>query len=181
MATPITDGTPTRPGRWTGGRVTVTVLVVGMVAMWAYVLYLAFGPGRQPPRDRLEDPAFAVAAEARCSAALDEVAELPRAVDTPSADARADVVEQANEVFAVMLDDLVELAPPGEDGEIVLAWLADWRTYLGDRAEYATALRSDPSAPLLVSAKDREQVTEYLDAFAKDNRMPACATPLDVG
>lgn len=181
MATPTTDGTPTRPGRWTTGRITVTVLVVGMVAMWAYVLYLALGPGRQPPHDRLEDPAFAIAAEARCSAALDDVAELPRAVEATSASERAEVVEQANDVFAAMLDDLGDLAPPGEDGEIVQAWLADWRTYLGDRAEYATALRSDPAAPLLVSAKDREQITEYLDAFAKDNRMPACATPLDVG
>lgn len=181
MATPTTEGTPERTGRWTRGRAVVAVLVVGMVAMWAYVLYLAIGPGRQPPRDRLEDPAFAAAAEARCSAALDEVAELPRAVETASASERAGVIEEANEVFAVMLDDLAVLAPPGEDGQIVRAWLADWRTYLGDRAEYATALRSDPAARLLVSAKDREQITEYLDAFAKDNRMPACATPLDVG
>jgi hypothetical protein len=31
-----------------------------------------------------------------------------------------------------------------------------------------------------VTAKDREQITEYLDAFAADNRMPSCGTPIDV-
>ena len=59
-------------------------------------------------------------------------------------------------------------------------WIADWRTYLGDREAYADALRTDPEARLYVTAKDREQVTEYIDAFAADNHMPACATPIDV-
>ena len=89
-------------------------------------------------------------------------------------------MEEANDIFEAMVDDLAELAPAGEDGELVREWLADWRTYLGDREAYADAIRSDPEAQLLVSAKDREQITEYLDAFAADNRMIACATPLDV-
>jgi hypothetical protein len=166
--------------RWTAGRVVVTILVIGMVAMWGYVLYLAFGPGRQPPPDRLDDPAFAIAAQARCREALSEVAELPRAVDAGTADDRADVVMRANVSFAAMLDDLERLAPAGEDGDLVGEWLADWRTYLADREAYAAALHEDPEARLLVSPKDHEQITEHLDAFAADNRMTACATPLDV-
>ena len=162
------------------GRVAVVVLVAGMLAMWIYVLYLAFGPGRQAPPDRLDDPTFATAAQARCEAALAEVAELPRAVETPSAAERAEVVARANEVFAAMLHDLDGLVPGGEDGMLVRAWLADWRTYLDDREAYATALRTDPDAQLLVSPKNSQQITEYLDAFAGDNRMPACATPIDV-
>lgn len=169
---------PTR--RWTTGRVLLALLVVAMVAMWVYVLYLAFGPGRQPPPDRLDDPSFATAAEARCRVALTEVAALPRAVDATSAEDRAAVVEKANTSFAAMLDDLAALAPAGEDGELVREWLVDWHTYLDDRAAYAVALRDDPEARLLVSPKGTQQVTEYLDAFAADNRMPACATPLDV-
>lgn len=166
--------------RWTPTRLLLTVLVVGMVGMWGYVVYLAFGPGRQPPPDRLDDPAFAIAAEARCSAALDEVVVLPRAVETDSAEDRAAVIDQANDLFAAMLDDLDELAPSGTDGDLVRLWLADWRIYLDDREAFATALRGDPDAQLLVTAKDREQITEYVDAFAADNHMPACATPLDV-
>lgn len=176
----MSSPTAARPGRWRPSRVAIVVLVAAMVGMWGYVLYLAFGPGRQPPPDRLDDPAFAVEAQARCDAALDEVAALPTATESATAADRADVVERANAVFAAMLDDLEAMAPSGEDGELVREWLADWRTYLADREAYAVAVRDDPEARLLVSAKDREQITEYLDAFAADNRMTACATPLDV-
>jgi len=176
MSTPTID----RPTRWRPTRVLVMVVTLGMLLMWGYVVYLAFGPGRQAPPDRLDDPEFAVAAQARCDAALDAVAALPSASASPSATERADVVDDANEIFAAMLDDLAVLTPSGEDGSLVRQWLADWRTYLGDRQEYADALRSDPRAQLLVSAKDRDQITEYLDAFAADNRMIACATPIDV-
>lgn len=176
MSSPTAD----RPGRWRPSRVAIVVLVAAMVGMWGYVLYLAFGPGRQPPPDRLDDPAFAAAAQQRCDAALDDVAALPAATESATAADRAEVVEQANGVFAAMLDDLEDLAPGGEDGDLVREWLADWRTYLADREAYAHAVREDPEAQLLVSAKDREQITEYLDAFAADNRMTACATPLDV-
>lgn len=176
MSSPTDD----RPSRWRPSRVAVTVVVVAMIGMWGYVLYLAFGPGRQPPPDRLDDPAFAEAAQLRCDAALDEVAALPAATESETPGDRADVVERANVVFAAMLEDLEELTPRGEDGELVREWLADWHTYLGDREAYATAVRDDPEAQLLVSAKDRDQITEHLDAFAADNHMTACATPLDV-
>jgi hypothetical protein len=59
--------------RWTPVRVLLTVVALAMVAMWGYVVFLAFGPGRQPPIDRLDDPAFAEAGEARCAEALVEV------------------------------------------------------------------------------------------------------------
>ncbi len=176
----IADAAPTR--RWGPGRVAAATIVVAFVAMWAYILYLAIGPGRQAPIDRLDDPSFARAAEARCSAALDEVAALPGATHgQPTPEDRADVVEQANTTFESMLDDLEAMVPSGEDGELVHEWLADWRTYLGNRQEFVRRLREGDDARLLISAKDNQQVTEFIDAFAKDNQMPACAEPLDVG
>jgi hypothetical protein len=177
MTEPLVDA-PAR--RWTAGRLVVTLLVVAMVAMWGYVLYLAFGPGRQDPPDRLDDTAFAPAAQVRCDEALDAVAQLPSAAVTETPGARADAILDANAVFSEMLEDLARLAPGGEDGAIVAAWLEDWATYLDDRQAYAEAVRRDPDAPLVVTAKDNEQVTEYIDAFAADNHMPACATPVDV-
>lgn len=168
------------PSRVTAGRVVIAILIAAMVSMWIYVLFLAFGPGRQVPPDRLSDPTFSIAAEQRCRETIDQIAVLPRAIDTPDAVDRAAVVTQANGFIEASLNDLDRLVPDGEDGVLVRAWLADWRTYLADRVAYATALRADSSARLLVSPKDHAQVTEYLDAFAGDNRMPACATPLDV-
>jgi hypothetical protein len=167
---------PTRSRVWF---VVASVVVVAMLAMWGYVLYLAFGPGRSDPPDRLEDPTFARAAEERCSAALDRIAALPLAVEAETPEARAEVLDEANGHLDEMLDDLAVLAPAGEEGDLVDAWLADWRTYLQDRADYAADLREDPDARLLVTPKGGDQITDYLDAFAQDNRMPACSTPTD--
>jgi len=165
---------------WTAGRVGLLVVVLAMVAMWVYVLYLAFGPGRQPPPDQLADPSFGEAAEQVCQAAHVDVDALPPAVEARTAAERAAIIADANDRFATMVDDLEPLVPDGEDGEIVKEWIADWRTYLSDREAYADALTSDPEARFYVTPKDNEQVTEYIDAFAADNHMAACGTPIDV-
>jgi hypothetical protein len=170
--------------RWGPARVLIALVVLGLVAMWAYVLYLAIGPGRQPPIDRLDDPAFARAGEERCAEALDAVDALPVASESATATERADVLAQADAVFATMLDDLeanLDLAPAGDQRDRAAEWLADWHTYLGDREAFAEALRTDPGARLLVSEKEGEgrQVTGWIDEFANANRMPSCITPTD--
>jgi hypothetical protein len=177
MTAPALDAPPRG---WTPGRIAVVVVVVAMVAMWGYVLFLAFGPGRQPPPDQLSDPAFGREAQAVCEATHDQVATLPPAVQAQSAAERAEIISLANAQFSAMVDDLEPLAPAGEEGDVVAAWIADCRTYLADREAFAEALRADPEARLYVTARDREQITEYIDAFAADNHMPACATPIDV-
>jgi hypothetical protein len=164
------------------GRWFVRIAVVAMVAMWAFVLYLAVFRGRADSPDRLEDRTFATRAQVACSSRLDLVAALPRAADARSAAERGRTLEVANSFLEEMLDDLEELVPlvpAGEDREIVEEWLADWHTYLGDRRDYAADLQRDPDAQLLVTPKGGEQVTEYLDQFARDNDMPACSTPAD--
>jgi hypothetical protein len=168
---------PAAPSR-TGRRAAVVVVLL-MVAMWCYVLYLAFGPGRQPSPDRLDDPAFATRAEATCHEANERVLALPSASESPSAIDRADVLEEADAIYATMLDDLEAFVPDGDDGDITKEWIADWRTYLADRADFARRLRTDDDARLLVSPKHGDQITESIDAFAQDNRMLACGTPAD--
>jgi len=177
------DGASARRGSRLG-RIVVIVVVCALVSMWGYVLYLAFGPGRQPPIDRLDDPAFAEASEERCATALQEVDRLPVASASHTAAERADVLARANGVYAAMLDDLdglETLAPAGDQRRRANQWLADWRTYLGDRQNYAAALRTDPDARLLVSEKagTSQQITGWIDEFAKANRMPSCVSPTD--
>jgi hypothetical protein len=97
---------------------------------------------------------------------------------------RADVVARADAAFGDMLDDLegmLHLAPAGDQRLRASEWLADWRTYLGDREDYVEALRADPGARLLVSEKPGEgrHITGWIDEFAKANRMPSCVTPAD--
>jgi hypothetical protein len=168
------------PATLTPGRTAIAVVVVGLVAMWAYVVYLAVGPGRADPLDRLDDPAFAAAAETRCAAALDAIDALPSAAEVATAAERADVLDRANAELDAMLDHLERIAPAGEDGQMVQRWLVDWRTYLEDREEYADRLRVDPGAQLLVTAKAGRHITRPIDGFAADNRMSSCATPPDV-
>lgn len=165
-------------------RILVLSVIVGLVGMWGYVLYLAFGPGRQPPVDRLDDPAFAEAAEVRCADALSQVDQLQLATEAESAAERAEVVDDANQIFESMLDDLDDtatLAPQGDQRSRVEAWLTDWRIYLGDRQVYADALRVDPGARLLISEKPGagRHITGWIDEFARANRMPSCASPTD--
>lgn len=181
----LADGPDPDPGhRWGPGRLAIVAVVVALVSMWGYVLFLAFGPGREPPVDRLDDPAFAQAAEERCAAAVDQVDELPVASASHTAEERAEVLDQADAVYRSMLDDLddmVDLAPAGDQRRRVREWLADWRVYLGDREAYADALRADPDARLLVSSKPGEgrQITGWIDEFAKANRAPSCVSPVD--
>ena len=170
--------------RWSPSRVLLTGVVLALVALWGYVVFLAFGPGRQPPIDRLDDPAFATAGEQRCAEAVAEVEALPVASASATAAERADVLARADAAFADMLDDLegmLHLAPAGDQRRRATEWLADWRTYLGDREAYVEALRADPGARLLVSEKPGEgrHITGWIDEFAKANRMPSCVTPAD--
>jgi hypothetical protein len=170
---------PAPPSRL--GRIVATLIVMGLVGMWGYVVYLAFGPGRADPPDQLDDPGFAIAAEARCDRALDAIAELQPASQAPNATARADTLDAANAHLVDLLADLEAIRPNGEDGVIVGRWLVDWHTYVEDREAYAARLRDDEDARLLVSKKGRNQVTDYIDEFTKDNAMPACSTPSDAG
>jgi hypothetical protein len=173
---------PTR--RFPPSRIAVTVVVLVLLSMWGYVLFLALGPGRQPLVGRLADPAFAHAAEKRCAAALDQVDKLPVASASHTAVERSDVLDRANAIYAAMLDDLdglEHLAPAGDQRDRAHQWLTDWRTYLGDREDYADALRRDPKARLLVSEEPGtgEQTTEWIDDFALANDASSCASPTD--
>ena len=176
MTAPTAPASKSRLGK----RLTV-VAVVLMVGMWGYVVYLAFGPGRADSPDRLDDPGFAIAAQSRCDQALDRIAELQQAAQSPNAAARADTLDRADAHLADMLADLEAIQPEGEDGVLVGRWLEDWQVYLQDRVDYADRLRVDEDARLLVTRKKNSQITEFLDQFAKDNDMPACSTPIDAG
>jgi hypothetical protein len=188
---PDGTGDPAGRGDGTGGtrsravRVAIALAIASMLGMWGYVLYLAVGPGRQPPLDRFEDPAFAEAGEAACAEAVADVEALPQAGDADSATERADAIVRADERYAAMLDELDEstaLLTDADERSRAEAWLADWRTYLADRADYAERLTTDPDARLLVSEKAGEgrQITGWIDEFALANRMDSCVTPADV-
>lgn len=181
------DGPPGGAGRRRRGvgRTLAVASAVFVLGMWAYVLvYHASGRWRDETPGRIADPAYGVQAEATCTAALDRVDLLPPAFTAADAAERADTLEASDAILADMLRELEAHVPlAGDDQPIVEEWLADWKTYLADRADFAVRLRQDPDARFYVtqSERDRRQITVAIDRFAKINAMPSCMTLNDVG
>ena len=172
---------PPAARRWTAGRVTVTVIVIALVSMWGYVVYLAFGPGRADNPDKVRDPTFAAAAEARCAPVRATIDALPVASQFKGRPLeRAAEIDEVNADLTTLLADLRQLVPSGDDGRIVGLWLDDWDTFLADRRDYSTRLRTDEKARFLVTEKNGRQINIAIDDFTAVNHMKSCATPPDV-
>jgi len=160
-------------------------IVVGLLVMWGYVVYLAFFVGRADSPDKIDEVMFVTEAEARCAEALSFVETLPLP-ETQAGDpvGRADTVESATAEFDDMAGDLRVLADrlvaDPESADIVGLWLNDWDTVVADRFDYASRLRVDPEARLLVTpGPNGRQVSLQVDEFAGTNDMPSCKHPLD--
>jgi hypothetical protein len=174
-AAPVETPEPTR--RITPYRVVAISIVIGMLAMWAFVLTRK----AQPAPDKLDDAAYAVSAQRICDTTMAQLDQLPQAFESPSASDRADVVTQTDTYLGAMLDSLRAIVPTVErDQGMLNEWIGDWQTYLDNRIDYVTRLRVDNNARIYVAEKDTRQITVAIDRFAEVNQMPACRTPKDV-
>lgn len=166
---------------WTVGRVLATVALVVMAGAWVWG-FSPLAPRGHP--DRMEDRTFPEAAQTVCGAVREELDMLPRAFEAEDPPERAAFIDEASGFLRTMLDDLDDLAPTVVDGdsdtENVQKWLADWRTYIGDRSTYADVLRTGEDPAFTVTAIDGAQVTERIDGFADANDMENCQVPEDV-
>lgn len=153
-----------------------------LAAFWAWILvYQLQNRGEEDMPDRMDDLAWTAEADRICAATTARVAELPSAHTSPSADARADVIEEATAEYEGMLQQLEAIAPTsGRDAEITAAWIADYRIFLQDRLRFADSLRTDPTARFLVTEKYGSHITKPIDRFARVNEMEACMSPGDV-
>jgi hypothetical protein len=168
-----------RRRRFPVGRVLVVVVVLGIVAFWAWIFSGA--PRRQNP-DYLSDRRWVAAAERTCASTRVRLADLPNAATTDDADKRARVLDRATDHLDTMVDGLAD-PPPGNraDADLASQWVGDWRRYLAARRDYADRLRVDPDARLLLDEKFDDPLDTVIETFAKVNDMPSCATPGDVG
>ena len=162
------------------GRVLAIGVGIAIAALWVYALW---GPTKKDPPGLLADKSLAVQAQAICTDAANHLAALPPAFESRGNTARAEVIAEATADLDTMLVRLRQIAPAadtGNDGRMLQEWLGDWQTYLTDRQNYVNALADDPKARLLVSEKDKRQITEPIDFFAKYNEMENCMTPGDL-
>jgi hypothetical protein len=178
LADPGADA-PTSNG-WTVGRVITVIAVLALVGFWAWIF--AGGPEKANP-DYLSDRAFAEWAQDRCATTNSRIDDLQPARDATSAGERADVIDQASDELAHLVDDLEARAPTtGDDATRMRGWIKDWRTWIQDRRRYTVALRANPRAQFLVSTNQAgDSVDRPIKNFADINDIPECDPPLDVG
>jgi hypothetical protein len=185
----VTDTSPPGPSdtRRNMRRVGVAAVVLSFVGIWGYVMYLTFFEGRAQPRDRMEDTRFTAAAEETCAESSRFFAQLPFASEVGSPEERAELLDRGTDELEAMVTRLEALVPPRDADEAVAVerWLADYRTFIQDRREYAQAQR-DPSnerydQPFAVTDRGGFQIDVLLDDFAIINDMDSCETPDDVG
>ena len=198
-AAPVTDDTagdaPDGPHQGgvagaTIGRIVAVVVIIGMVVYWIAIFAGVFD--KQNP-DYLNNRTYANSLQTQCKGLLTDLATLPNAADITSPSQRADVLDQANVMVGQFIRDVQAKAPTTGDEAITMkGWIADWKTYLKDRQDYAKRLHVDPKAQLLLDptniGKDQgtgkqppAAVDESILTFAQVNGILECATPGDVG
>ncbi|HEX9995310.1 MAG TPA: hypothetical protein VGB14_20480 [Acidimicrobiales bacterium] len=182
MASPTTTTTPTgrRPRRpWTAGRVAAAVVIAALVAMWAYAFS---GAASHESPLRVADRRWADGAAEACAPMVAAIDALPPANTARTPQERAEVLRRANAEVAATIDRLAAVPPPAdaEDARMVERWLADWRTYLGDRDAYADLLAAGRDERFTLTAVNGDAITEQMDDFALYNDLPDCETPGDV-
>lgn len=160
----------------------LVTVCVGIAVMWVY----AFGFASKESVNRIGDEAWQQYAEQRCAAAEEERIELAdmRRLSDVGSDAlrqRADIVDKATDTIERALDEIAAQPVADEKGQaIVPLWIADYRTYIEDRREYADALRSGYNDPFAETKVDGIPISEKVSTFAADNLMKSCAAPIDL-
>jgi hypothetical protein len=178
-----TPGVPT--GKTPLQRVARLIIISSCVfigAMWFYAFVFA----SKESVNRIKDEAWAARAQTRCEQAYLErsaLANLNRVdrKDPASLAIRADLVDRATDSLEAMLNDIAAVVPNDEKGQaIVPLWVADYRTYIENRRDYANELRTGRLTIFSETQIDGVPVSERVGKFARENRMRACQPPVDL-
>lgn len=179
---PFDEARGVRDGEPGGGskvlKVLAGVVIVGSFLPWAW----RFSPfADRTPDGILDDPTFATIAEPICAAAMTELEALPNALDAATTAERGEQVDMANDILVGMVDRLEgEITGSDRDVENLGEWIADWRTYLENRVDYAERIAVDENAVLYVAANGSERLDRRIPRFAESNEMRSCVTPDDI-
>jgi hypothetical protein len=99
---------------------------------------------------------------------------------TPNRRERADVVDTTT-ILEGMLDSIVDRSTDAKGRDLVPQWEADYRTYLADRRAFTAELRATGiNSAFYETQASGIPISERLETFAGDNRMPSCAPPRDL-
>ena len=162
-----------RRGGITPFKVLFPIGVVLFVGFWTWALFFA----SKTAVNKIEDTAWTERAEEICAPVKAELRSM-ELLANPSLSVRADLVTESTDLLAAMLNDIEAVQPDDPKGQaIVPDWIADWRTLVQDRYNYAERLRAGQDVPFTESAVRSVPITERIETFAGDNAMPSCAPP----
>ncbi len=154
-------------------RVALVVGSIGFAAFWIWALFFI----DKTAVNKIEDRAWAARAEEICAPVEVELRRLELQA-SPDIGVRADLVVRSTDLLSGMLDDITAVTPADDKGRaIVPDWIADYRTLLRDRYDYADRLRAGRDGPFTETAVQGVPITERIETFAGDNEMPSCAPP----
>lgn len=154
-------------------RVLFLIGFAAFAAFWFWALFLI----DKTAVNKFEDRAWAANAEEVCAPVKQAVRRLDL-LATEDLGGRADLVEQSTDMYAAMLDELESDLPDDPKGAaIVPDWIADWRTLLQNRYDYAAELRAGNEVPFTETPVQGVPITERIETFAGDNEMDSCAPP----
>ena len=159
----------------------LALLCATLLVFWAYAIFF-YSPDKQ---NVIGDKEWSKWAQEKCLVAQkerNELADYTRIDNDPEVLAkRAGLVERATDGLEAMIDTLDSRTPVDAKGAaIVPDWIADYRTYIGDRRDYIEELRSGKNVVFAETAVEGVPISERLTTFADDNLMNACAPPTDV-
>jgi hypothetical protein len=153
-----------------------TLALVGLAAFAAFWIWALFFASKTAV-NKIDDRAWAERAERICADVDVQLAVLEVQTST-DLQVRAALVEESTDLLAGMLDELEAVPPTDEKGAaIVPDWIADYRTLLDNRYDYAEQLRAGEDGPFREAAVNNVPITERIETFAGDNEMPSCAPP----
>jgi hypothetical protein len=162
-----------------GDRRRLRLVLAGTGAILLLVAWsLAFTNGVRSVEPTIEDEDFVADAEDLCTEVRDRLADAAadRRDRELSPAERADAVDATVDALADMARDLRDISPPGEDGEEVAAWLAEWGQVLESGRRTADALRREDDDAAEQAARDGQDPARAVNAFAGANGLPACGT-----
>ena len=92
-----------------------------------------------------------------------------------------EIAEKATATLTEMLDEIEKSPPTDAKGrELVPLWIADYRIYISNRAEYISQLRAGQSGRLNETVIEGVPISEKISKFARENRMKSCQAPYDL-
>lgn len=151
--------------------------------MWVYAFLFA----SRESVNQIGDSSWQQRSQQRCLLAQDErfALEDNSPMDPTDREAlrkKADIVDKATDSLERAIDDIEIDVPSDEKGRaIVPLWIADYRTYIRDRREFAAALRTADRRPYFSESEvEGVPISEKIGKFARENKMKACQPPKDL-